>query len=418
MTRFVLALALAAAAAQASFEQTVADLRSADVGERLRAARMLKQSAYPEAALPLASALRDSSDDVQLEAVAGELNIFLIDERAPQRRASGIVEHRDRIVAESAFAAGPFVLGAAAPLEVVVALRAAAHDGVAQVAVEALYAFGTLAGGLHGAPRRELLRATGPDLAPMLGTSDLKLRLAAVRVLGRLFEQQPLDEPINLSVGDALITSLNDPSVEVRIAAMRALGSMRYLRALQALTDLFRFNARGREAEAALGALARIAHASSAPLFVSQLASRSPALKVAAIEGLARLGDRARAADIESALLGERNDSVLLAARFSAILLQNRSIDPVVEELTRDRLRQQALAYIVEIAPGQASAFSRFARDPDTRIRAGVADALGLSGDAGALEVVERMVQDPDPQVARAAEIAVVRLRAATQPSS
>ena len=53
----------------------------------------------------------------------------------------------------------------------------------------------------------------------------------------------------------------------------------------------------------------------------------------------------------------------------------------------------------------------RQAKDPDARLRADVADILGLGSNDAALAIVEPMVGDTDPQVARAAERAVARLR-------
>jgi hypothetical protein len=71
----------------------------------------------------------------------------------------------------------------------------------------------------------------------------------------------------------------------------------------------------------------------------------------------------------------------------------------------------QARQYLIEIAAVRSAAFIREAQDPDARLRADVADILGLGGDEGALTIVEPMMNDRDPQVARAAERAVARLR-------
>jgi len=67
--------------------------------------------------------------------------------------------------------------------------------------------------------------------------------------------------------------------------------------------------------------------------------------------------------------------------------------------------------YLVEVASGHTSAFARQALDPDARLRADVAEILGLSGDPAALAIVEPMMKDRDPQVALAAARAVARLR-------
>src|SRR5207253_1823470 len=155
-----------------------------------------------------------------------------------------VIEKRTPIEAEAAFSAGPLVLGARpVPPEVLTALRAAARDDNPRVALEALYAFGTLSSEPRGAARRELLRMSGLDLAAMIGVQDASKRFAALRVIGRLFARRAEDEGVDPSllqaVGDAAITALNDKDRAVRSAAMDALGSMRYERGLRALTDLF-----------------------------------------------------------------------------------------------------------------------------------------------------------------------------------
>ena len=50
-------------------------------------------------------------------------------------------------------------------------------------------------------------------------------------------------------------------------------------------------------------------------------------------------------------------------------------------------------------------------QDPDARLRQDVVELLGVSGDPGALPLVEPLLKDREPQVARAAERAVARLR-------
>jgi len=187
---------------------------------------------------------------------------------------------------------------------------------------------------------------------------------------------------------------------------------MRYERAIQALTDLFQHYGRGDLGTAAFDALARIAHPSSAAHFSAQLAGKSGSLKDIAIEGLGRLGDRGKVAEVEAALEGERHDSVLLAGLFASVLLENLPIDPLTAALAKPRYGDQARRYLVEIASRRAPAFDRQAQDPDARLRADVADILGLGGDEAGLTIVEPMTNDRDSQVARAAQRAVARLRA------
>src|SRR5262249_32657178 len=163
---------------------------------------------------------------------------------------------------------------------------------------------------------------------------------------------------------------------------------------------------------AALDALARIANPASVPLFTAQLAGKTASLRGIAIEGLARAGDAAKMADVQVALTADRNDGVALAGAFAAAMLANGSVDPIADALARSRLREQARQYLIELAPGRPTAFTKQLMDPDARIRLEIVDVLGLAGDPAALAVVEPLTQDRDAEVARAAERAVARLRA------
>ena len=88
---------------------------------------------------------------------------------------------------------------------------------------------------------------------------------------------------------------------------MRALGDLRYERAVMALTDQFRFYVRGVAGRSAISALAAIGHPSTIPLFDAQTTSGYPAHRRAAYEGLARSGGAAAAAPrIEAAMVSEK----------------------------------------------------------------------------------------------------------------
>jgi HEAT repeat protein len=405
--------ALPALQAQLTFEKTVADLSSPDPGTRLHAVQLLKGAAYPESAVPLAQVILDPYDETQLEAIGAELNIFLSDKVTPRRRVGLLVEVRGRIEAEPIFMAGPSALGPTrVPAAVATALATASRDPNARVAVEALYAFGALAGEVSAGDRPAVLAQSGPVLAATIGATDPTLRIAAIRVIGRVFARRPGDPAIEETVGDAVIMALNDRETPIQITAMWALGAMRYERAIQGLNELFQYHQRGPLAEASFDALAHIGHASSLPQFVAQLNGRTATLKLVAIEGLARTGDRTRAESILNALSSERNDAILLAGHFANAKLVDGPVDAIVEALARGKLHDQASQYVLEIAAGHAQVFARHLQDPDPRIRIEVVNALGLSGDAAALPLVEPLAKDRDEGVAKAAARAVARLRA------
>jgi HEAT repeat protein len=403
----------APSAEQVPFDQAVQELANSDAGTRLRAARMLKEAAYYEAAVPLAKAVLDERDEVQIEAIAAELNIFLAEKIVPRKRVALVVEVRNPIAAEAAFSAGPSVMGTrAVPIEVLRALTTAIHDDNPRVGLEAIYTFGALAGQSTGTARRNMLRAAGPELAAMTGAADPAMRFAALRVMGRVFEKQRGDDPIETSVGDAVITALNEKEPAIRTAAADALGAMRYTRAVQALTDLYTYFGKSGEAEPMLDGLARIANPSSARLFTAALAGNNPTRKTTAAEGLARLGDRSTLAAIDAALKSERSEEAQLASRFASAMLGGGTVEPIVGALTRPALHDRARAYLSELTVSRTAMFARYLQDPDARIRGGITTALADGGDPAALPLVQPLVKDSDPQVARDAQRAVARLGA------
>jgi HEAT repeat protein len=359
-----------------SFEKTVADLSSQDAATRLRAVQMLKAAGYPEAAVPMAPVILDPFDETQLEAIGAELNIFLADKVVPRRRVGLLVEVRNRIAAEAIFASGPSAVGPSrVPAVVATSLATASRDPNARVAVEALYAFGALAGEVPAPDRPAVLAQSGPILAATIGATDPMLRLATIRVMGRVFARRPGDPAIEESVGDAVIMALNDHEQVIQEAAMWALGAMRYERAIQGLNELFQYHQRGALASSAFDALAHIGHASSLPQFVAQMSGRNLTFKLIAIEGLARTGDRSRAEAIVTAVNSERSDAIVLAGHFANVMLADGKVDAIVEALGRSKLRDQALMYIREIAASRAEIFTRHLQDPDPRIRIDIVDA-------------------------------------------
>ncbi len=410
----VLVALAASAAAQVPFDEAIGGLSSPDVKVRLHSATLLKESRYVESAIPLARLIADVNNDVQIEAIDAELNIFLAEPVGARRVGIVVIEDRAKVAGEAAFDAGPLALGAKpVPLAVLLALRIAAQDDSPRVRLDALYAFGTLAAQLTGKARRDLQAASVADLASMLTLPDPPLRMAAVRVIGRLYARRRGDPPVDRKLGDLVIAAVNEPVPAMKLAAMDALGDIGEARAVDGLAQLFDFYGKGELAEAALGALARVGARSSAPLLLKQLGSRSPVMRTLAIDGLARTGDATQMAAIQSALDHERDARVLLAGNFAAAMLSSGSIEQIVDALNRPKSHDAARQYLVEIAPGRVSRMARYAQDPEARMRADVADIVGLAADPEGVAVVTPLLKDDDPQVALAAARAMARLNGA-----
>ena len=403
--------------APATVEQMVAELGSKDARVRLRAVQGLTLAAAPESAIPLTRSVGDPDNNIQFQAIAGELNIFLAEPVVPRKKVGLVVEVRNTISAPTLFEQGPRVFNPRpVPPEVFTALRSASHDDDARLSMEALYAFGALSDNAYGQSRGALFSASVTELVSALAAKDEEMRGAALLVIARLYSWRMGDPAVDERVGDAVVRALNDQDPRIRLVAMDALGGLRYDRGVQALTDIYQHYERGEVAAAALAALARIGHSSSVPLFSNGLAARDAAIRTIAIEGLARAGAADRLDAIQAAIANQNNENLLLAGHFANALLANGGVDELVAGLSREKLRPRALRYLSDIAPGRAHLLAPHVADPQPSVRLDLLDVLGLSGDPDALAVAQQLQEDGDPTIARTAKRATFRLQGASLP--
>jgi len=348
---------------------------------------------------------------VQVEAIAAEMSIFAAGKEGPRRVGIITIEDRTRPAALAAFEGGPLMLSAApVPSGVLLALRLATRDDSPKVSVEALYAFGALGAQLAGRARSDLLQSSQADLTALLGVPDAAVRLAAVRVIGRLYERRSGDAPIAQQLGNLVIATVNENDRLMKVASMDTLGAMRERRAVDGLTQLLEFYGKGELGEAALSALARIGDKASIPLLLMQLSNRQPVMKALAIEGLARMNDASHVPAIQAGLKGERDDRPILAGDFAAAMLSNAPIERLVDALNRPKDHDAARQYLAEIVPGHVARMARYAQDPTPRMRIDVADIIGLADDPEGVAIVAPLAKDMDPQVVLAAQRATLRL--------
>jgi len=270
---------LAAPEQRQSYDQVVAGLQSPEPAQRLDALRALGATGYPEVIAQISALLTDPVDDIQLETINTLLSFYHVEKPVIVKRRGLIVETRAQSAAGSIYDLGPYgLIPQPVPLELTNGLAQAMFDTSRRVRLEAVYGLGVMA-------KPPLEQYAADALARALQDPVADVREAAARVIGGLRVT---------TAGDALVAALNDPETRVATAAMRSLGDIKAWQSLQALTDQFtHYKGRGPRAEAAFDALARIAHASSQPLFLQHLSSNNAYLRRLAAEGLARSGNAA-----------------------------------------------------------------------------------------------------------------------------
>jgi HEAT repeat protein len=373
-----------------SLRQAEQDAESAEARVRRRALRDLREHGGPETLVLLGRFIRDQQLGIREDALDLVARIYV--EPPAGRRIHSV---------EEAFGLGPFhVTPWPAPPELTQALLSALADDFASVRRDSAYVLGIVA----RTPTSSEIASF--ELIASLSDRRSDVRLAAARALGRL--RVP-------SAGHQLVGRINDDALDVRLAAMRALGDIRERSAVPALTEQFEYYTRGVAGRQALDALARIGDPRSVPLFETHRGSDHPDRRMAAYEGLARSGGAKTTAGLEAELASERDAQVRLALAF-ALASSGRSVAPIVEGLAgEDHLRQQALGYLVELAPAHAAELQTRLRDPDPVVRQHVAIALGFLGGPETSQALAAAATDTNPLVRNAVQIAQLRIRSTSR---
>ncbi|HEX4913004.1 MAG TPA: hypothetical protein VFV51_03555 [Vicinamibacterales bacterium] len=201
-------------------------------------------------------------------------------------------------------------------------------SGTGQERVDAAFAFGILAGRSGRAASAPELNAAGSVLVQMIGSGDRRARIAGARVAGRIFAV-PFDArvatPLPAGLVDALFALWNRDQEIEQLAAMDALGLLRQLPAVSALTERYQF----------------------------YRDTNKRALAGGAIEALARIGDRSTL-DLVKVLAtdkwSEGRDATALAVAFARERMLKDGSVAIIRQALDDRARRaQALGYLAEL---------------------------------------------------------------------
>jgi len=369
-----------------SMRQLSDDVKSADAAVRRKALKTLS-GLGSEALEPLSLLVADPERGIRSDAIMAVIAIYI--QPPPKRRV---------ISAEDGFAWAPYRASPwALPPVLVPNLVRALSDDWPSVRRDAVYALTVVL-------TPPIDRPLGDELIYSLSDPDGSVRLASARALGRLRVTQ---------AGDALIGRIVDPELPVRLASMRAVGEIREARALVALRDQLEFYRGGSAGRAALDALARIAHPSTAGLFTEERLSNYEAHRRYAYEGLARLGGLSQGdeAAFEKVLTEERHAEVRTAIAFALAAAGRPYIDRIVQALTVRDTADQALEYLVELGHAHPDVLLPHLQHTDPIVREQVAIAVGFVGGSDAEAALTPLTRDTDPAVRRAAEVAIMRMK-------
>jgi len=368
----VLGFSRASTAQKYTFDEVASGLKHKDAGTRLRAIQILKDADYGEAAVPIAAAVADLDDRVQLAAIDAERSLFTT-RVVPRRKRIGLVVEVRTVAGGDAAATGQLALKARnVPPELLSSLAVALRDNNPRVRAEAM------------------------NLAALLAP------FACAR------ESEPCSQ-----IGNALIDNINLREAVLRRVAMQALGQLRYPNAVQALSDQFSYHQKGPDAMAALEGLAGIGHPISVSIFEGLLGDSNADARRFAVIGLARAGHRDALGKLQDLGQTERSDSVLLAMHYANVKLGDidASLKQLVTGLDNPSQRSLVLGYLLDLSSAKAVAIAESLTDPSPDVRRLVADIVGFSRNPAVIPALEAATKDSDPDVAAAAQQAIERLK-------
>ena len=418
----VLALALVLAvgplaAAQQSFEDQIANLKSPTMKTRQAAVRALGESRRQEAVAPLSALVRDPEPKVRLEVVLALTSLrdlsgvpALItslqdgDPKVREQAISGLVEiyaEQQRTGAVARFLqtfsdefkepfVPPYTMVDPAVFQ---GLVGTLRDEETRLRAESAQAIGILGG-----------TTVTDHLVTALQDPESAVRGAAVTALAKIGDAED---------GRALIPLLADESSQVRNRTIEALGVMQVTDAGPALRELYEQNERRALATRSLAAMARTSDPNQADLYRQLLMSGDLERRRMAVEGLARVSDPSLIDGFKKDFQRERNDDVRLAYNFAITLLGDRAfLDSIVLALPVSGGRgARAKGYIEELGPSIAVNLYPYLSDQDPKVRAALCDVLAELGDPAAVEWLTPLVGDPSSDVVDRANRAIQRLR-------
>jgi HEAT repeat protein len=405
-----------ARAAQPSFEDLVANLKSPNDKTRQEAAAALGKSRRREAVTPLATLVRDPDPKVRLEMVRAlrELRdlggvsalVTALGDGDPEIRrecVSALVEiYAER---ERSGPVGRFLRLFSDEYE---RASVAAHLSVDPSAIEGLArrlrdedrdtreAAALALGILDG-------RAAVKDLVSALQDPEPGVRGAAVISIGKVG---------STADGRALIPLLADESADVRNRTLHALGVLRVREAGTALRELYEQNRRRELAVKVLATLSRVGDPAQAELFLELMQDPDPEKKRLAVEGLGRISDASRLAAFKKDYQRERNEEVKLAYSFAIARMGDRAfVDSLVLALPSRTLGTRSRGYLVEMGPEALPELYPYLADPDAQVRGALCDIIAELEDPSAIPRLKPLLNDPSREVVDRANRAVERLR-------
>jgi HEAT repeat protein len=222
------------------------------------------------------------------------------------------------------------------------------------------------------------------------------------------------------SAGPRIAFLLRDLDPKVQTTAMEAVG---LLQDKQALPDLIEVFNRARDVKvrrAALEAIAMLPAESSRALYVQYLSDKDEKLRASAAEGFARLANPVDLPTVQKAWDEEAKTSPRLSLAFALVALGKTDVSQfsplqfLINNLNSAAFNGIAQPFLIELTrnPQVRSALYGPLANGTKDEKMGLSRVLAVSGDSQSIAQLQKLSNDPDPDVAQAALTAVRNLQA------
>jgi HEAT repeat protein len=251
-----------------------------------------------------------------------------------------------------------------------------------------------------------MARAAVPDLVAAAHSSDSDLAREALNSLSKIKDRDS---------GPQLVDLLDSPNKDIKRDACVTVGILRAKQALPKLQSIYQTDPDQKDKVAAMQGLAFLGDKTSVPLFTQALTSDSKEMRQAAAEGLARAADPQSLGELQKAENLEKDAGPKLAIEFAlAALGKEDALNDLISDLGSKLRGDVARSYVIELArnPAILPKLYTYLQSPDAGIRKQLCVVLMYSGDQGSLQQLDRLEHDRDGDVAAAALRAKRAIRA------
>lgn len=375
-------------------------LKNPDRDVRAEAVKQITEIGPPRSLDPLIEATHDNDNGVQILATDGLVNFYLPGyvktgiggsiSRVGSSIKGRFTDTNDQVI-------DPYITPRA---DVIAALGALVRGGGSmEVRANAARAVGILRG-----------RSAVPDLVDATHSKNSQLIYESLVALQKIRDE---------SAAPQVSFLMRDLDPKVQVAAVETAGLLRNQQAVGDLIEVLNHSKDAKVRRAALTSLAMLPDPKSRSVYTQYLHDKDDRMRAAAAEGFARLRDPQDRPVVEQAWKDEGKPQPRLSLAFALVMLGNSEVSEfsplqyLINQLNSASYSGEAVPLLVELARDDAVRHLLYAPmaagTRDEKI--GLAKVLARSGDQSSVAPLQKLSNDPDPQVAQAALTAVRSLQ-------